>query len=206
MQYWVKNASGLNQGLYGVTLRYAGRVVQDSSFTAVANTSVTRTVTVDGKSELPDYAPVSLSLYQQPEEGVEVYLDFTDALNVTTTSLPLSLYFEPMVRGTDGEVSFVLRNTGTARAEIITAASESAVSPDVTLLLEDASGNVLTSTAMTQRTQGVVRVSSGQYVAHRAGCFVYQQPHPLIGAALRSRVLTGTSAREDSPFCRGPEL
>ena len=127
-------------------------------------------VIVGGYADLPDLAAITLTIEVTPNEGEKVEITRTSEINVFDGMMVLGIENGELLRGTTGSVSFTLENTGEEEIEILTAKSSGGTASDeVTLLLLDEDGNVLSSANLKQNLgQDIVTLSDGWSVARIA--------------------------------------
>ena len=133
-------------------------------------------VIVGGYADLPDLAAITLTIEVTPNEGEKVEITRTSEIDVFDGMMVLGIENGELLRGTTtGSVSFTLENTGEEEIEILTAKnSGGTASNEVTLLLLDEDGNVLSSANLRQNLgQDIVTLSDGRSVARIAAGSVF---------------------------------
>ncbi len=132
-------------------------------------------VIVGGYADLPDLAAITLTIEVTPNEGERVEITRTSEINVLDGMMVLGIENGELLRGTTGSVSFTLENTGEEEIEILTAQkSGGTASNEVTLLLLDEDGNVLSTANLKQNLgKDIVTLSDGRSVARIAAGSIF---------------------------------
>lgn len=125
---------------------------------------------VGGDASLPDHPSVRSTFVWPPADGAVIRSSRDQYVDAVAGSLEAILQVADVARGTEGQITWWLKNTGVTDLDLITAASQGGGdSPVIRINLRDTDGNLL-STAPFRQSLGAayLTLASGDVVARLA--------------------------------------
>ncbi|MBI5064234.1 MAG: hypothetical protein HZB87_12430, partial [Desulfatitalea sp.] len=176
LAYTVTNLSGQTVNDLRLILNLHGSDHPSEIFSLSANQSSIIPVIVAGYGDLPDVAPLTVTVQMAPNPGETARSVRHGEIQVGEGMLALQLYNEELIRGGSGKVWFTLQNTGEAEIEIVTALNHgNKPSDEAIFTLLDADGNVLATLPMQQGLgANVINLSNGKSVARIAAGAIFE--------------------------------
>ena len=134
--------------------------VEANSFSSITNI-------LGGSTNLADMVGITTTLSLKPNKGEEVSITRNSIVAVKDDHLALDILNESFTRGGSGPIRLVLKNTGEADIEVITATrGGNEASPEIRVKLIDLEGNPYSISRFKQdKGLGIFQLSNGESVA-----------------------------------------
>ncbi|MFZ1983256.1 MAG: Ig-like domain-containing protein, partial [Desulfatitalea sp.] len=176
LEYTVTNLSGQTANDLRLILNLHGSDHPSELFSLAGNQSSVIPVIVAGYGDLPDVAPLAVTVQMTPNPGETARIVRHGEIQVGEGMLALQIYNEELIRGGSGKVWFTLQNTGEADIEIVTALNHgNKASDEAVFTLLDGDDNVLSTLPMQQGLgASVVTLSNGKTVARIAAGAIFE--------------------------------